>query len=67
MKMLGTGDAPGKAVPLPDTVRGRAEHGGQDLGQHTIAILAFRIVVESSICKASPSCGGAQLFLFRQA
>ena len=23
----------GKAAPLPDTVRGRAEHGGQEIGE----------------------------------
>ena len=48
-KVLGTRGVQGKAAPLPDTVRGRAEHGGQGLGKRFVAALAFKLVVEDSM------------------
>ena len=40
-KVLGTGDAPGKAAHLPDTVLGRAEHGGQGLGEALCCCISY--------------------------
>ena len=43
-KVLGTGDVQETAVPLPDTVRGRAEHGGQGVEVHFVYLYASRRV-----------------------
>ena len=58
--MLGTGVNQRKAATLPDTVRGRAEHGGQGMGKHFVVTLALRLVIED-IIGAAPG-RGAQRF-----
>ena len=57
------GDVQGKAAPLPDTVRGRAEHGGQGMGKHFVVTLTLRLVIEDSI-GAAPG-RGAQRFNYK--